>query len=100
MLEIMAGLAVLAILAVVLMAAQVQSRQGAEALASQRHAMHVAERALEQLRQGQSPPSRLDDSDLTIDAIPSLSAPQGQRWVWLRCQYRDQRVQIAGLVPQ
>jgi len=100
MLEIMAGLALLVSLTLVLLAAQVQGRTGSEALAAQRHALRVAERALDQLRQKQTPPATLDQADVTVEAIPDLRAPAGQRWVWVRSECRGRRVQLAGMVPQ
>ncbi len=94
--DVMMGLMIIAVLAVVLVATMAQHRKGAERLSDTRGAVWAAERALATLQTG----AAVNDKTITVEPVlGDVAAPAGQKWVRVRATFNDRSATLLGLVP-
>lgn len=99
LLDALIGLAVVAVLIIVLSIAMTRQQRAGSALAEHRRAIRAAEAAMTRMQAGEQFPPELFDAQLSQQPIASNAAPAGYHWIRIEAKVNRQQSTLIGLVP-
>ena len=99
LLDVLMGLALLGIIALVLAVALSRERRAAGTLAASRSATRSAEAALIELQAGRQPARPGAGEKLAIRPTTGPAAPAGYRWIKVDVTVENQHAVLVGLAP-